>query len=190
MEKEIIIAILLGIGLSASSSFRVFIPLLVASIAAHFNFLSLGAGFEWLSSMPAMIAFGVAAVVEVLAYYIPVVDNLLDSIATPLSIGAGALLATSVLPIDENLSRWTMGIIVGGGSAASIQTGTSLLRLFSAKTTMTAANPIVATTENISASVSSVMALFFPIFIGIVFLLLMVFIFSRLVKWNKRSRHS
>lgn len=189
MNTEIIIAVLLGIGLSASSGFRVFIPLLVASVASYFDVLHLGQGFDWLGSVPSMIVFGVAAVLEVIAYYIPVVDNFLDTIATPLAIGAGALLTTAVLPIDENLSRWAMGIIIGGGSAASIQTGTSLLRLFSTKATLTTANPIVSTTENVSATTSSILALFFPVLIGIIFLIIIGYVLFRMAKW-KQSRNS
>lgn len=190
MNTEIIIAVLLGIGLSASSGFRVFIPLLVASIASYFDVLHLGQGFDWLGSVPSMIVFGVAAVVEVIAYYIPVVDNFLDTIATPLAIGAGALLTTAVLPIDENLSRWAMGIIIGGGSAASIQTGTSLLRLFSTKATLTTANPIVSTTENVSATTSSILALFFPVLIGIIFLIIIGYVLFRMAKWRQAKNPS
>lgn len=190
MNTEIIIAVLLGIGLSASSGFRVFIPLLVASVASYFDVLHLGQGFDWLGSIPAMVVFGVAAVLEVIAYYIPVVDNLLDTIATPLAIGAGALLTTAVLPIDENLSRWVMGIIIGGGSAASIQTGTSLLRLFSTKATMTTANPIVSTTENVSATTSSILALFFPVLIGIFFLIIIGYVLFRWVKLRQSKKPS
>ncbi|TXH60454.1 MAG: DUF4126 domain-containing protein [Bacteroidia bacterium] len=190
MNTEITIALLLGIGLSASSGFRVFIPLLVASVASYFDVLHLGQGFDWLGSVPSMIVFGVAAVVEVIAYYIPVVDNFLDTIATPLAIGAGALLTTAVLPIDENLSRWAMGIIIGGGSAASIQTGTSLLRLFSTKATLTTANPIVSTTENVSATTSSILALFFPVLIGIIFLIIIGYVLFRMAKWRQSKNSS
>lgn len=174
MSREMIISILLGIGLSASSGFRVFIPLLVVSVAAYFNFLNLGSDFEWIGSLPAMVCFGVAAVIEIAAYYIPIVDNFLDAIAAPLAVVAGALLATSVLPIDDNMSKWTMGIIVGGGSAAAVQSGTSMLRLLSTKATLTTGNPVVATGENTAALAGSVLSLFFPVLIGILFLLMIL----------------
>jgi len=47
MNIETISALALGIGLSASTGFRVFIPLLVAGIASHFGLLPLGESFEW-----------------------------------------------------------------------------------------------------------------------------------------------
>src|SRR5512136_940935 len=102
MNKEVIIAIAIGIGLSASCGFRIFVPMLIASIAAKLGIFGVQEGFQWLAGWPAIVCFGTATVVEILAYYIPFVDNLLDTITTPLAIGAGTLLVTSVLPIDND----------------------------------------------------------------------------------------
>lgn len=187
MNSEIIIAILLGIGLSASSGFRVFIPLLVASVSAYFGWLPIGESFSWLGSTPAMVCFGVAAIIEVLSYYIPVVDNLLDTISGPLALIAGTLLTVSVLPIDGDLSRWTLGVIVGGGSAGTVQAGTSALRLLSTKGTLTTANPILATTENVGAAGGSIFAIAFPVLAGIVFIGLIVLIVVKILRWRKRK---
>ena len=135
MNAEIITAIALGIALSASAGFRVFIPMLIASVASHFNIIPVSEGFAWLGSWAAMISFGVAAVVEVLAYYIPFVDNLLDTITTPLAVLAGTLLMTSVIPMDNELTKWIMGFVVGGGAAATMQSGSVLSRFASSKFT-------------------------------------------------------
>lgn len=117
---KIVTAVALGIGLSAGTGFRVFIPMLVTSLAAKFGIFHPSESFAWMGSMPAIIVFASATIVEVAAYYVPFVDNLLDSITTPLSVIAGTLLMTSVLPIDSNLLKWTTGFIVGGGAAATI----------------------------------------------------------------------
>ncbi|WP_436415031.1 DUF4126 domain-containing protein [Petrimonas sp.] len=173
LNVETISAVALGIGLSASTGFRVFIPLLVAGLAAHFGILPLGESFAWMGSIPALISFGVAAVAEVLAYYIPFVDNLLDSIATPLSVGAGTLLMTSVIPVESEWMKWIMGFVVGGGAAATIQSGSALTRLMSSKFTAGAGNPVVSTTEGVAATGFSIMSLITPILVAI---LLVVFI--------------
>ncbi|MDO5523255.1 MAG: DUF4126 domain-containing protein [Bacteroidia bacterium] len=173
LNVETISAIALGIGLSASTGFRVFIPLLVAGLASHFGFLPLGENFAWMGSIPALLCFGVAAVVEVLGYYIPFVDNLLDGIATPLSVGAGTLLMTSVIPVESEWMKWIMGFVVGGGAAATIQSGSALTRLMSSKFTAGAGNPVVSTTEGVAATGFSIMSLIMPIVVAI---LLMVFI--------------
>jgi len=186
-EHETIAAIALGIGLSASCVFRVFVPLLVASIAAKASIFPLQDGFQWLAGWPALICFGAAMVAEILAYYIPFVDNLLDSVATPLAIGSGSLLMTSVLPIDENMLRWVVGIIVGGGMAAGIQASSVLTRLASSKFTAGVGNPVVATGEHAAAFGTSIFALFAPILVAVLFILLFIFILTKIGKRIRRS---
>ena len=189
MNGEILAAVALGIGLSASVGFRVFIPMLVASVAAHFNIIPLTESFSWLGSWPAMISFGTAAVVEVLAYYIPFVDNLLDTVTTPLAVGAGTLLMTSVLPVDNELMKWIMGFVVGGGAAATMQSGSVLSRLTSSKFTAGTANPVVSTGENVAALGSSVTALFFPVVVAVIFILIAILIFVKLFECRKHKKN-
>ncbi|MDD7437687.1 MAG: DUF4126 domain-containing protein [Bacteroidales bacterium] len=176
MDAGIITAIALGIGLSASTGFRVFVPMLVASIAAYFDVLPLNDSFEWLGSVPALITFGVAAIVEIVAYYVPFVDNVLDTIATPMAVIAGTLLMTSVLPIDDSLTRWVTGFIVGGGVSAVVQSGSVFSRLLSSQATAGMGNSAVSTGENVGAVGLSVGALFVPILIAIITLVLVIVI--------------
>ena len=185
---KIITAVALGIGLSASTGFRVFIPMLVASLAAKFGIFHPSGSFEWLGSLPAILAFGSATVVEIVAYYIPFIDNLLDSITTPLSIGAGTLLMTSVLPVDNDLLKWIAGFIVGGGAAATIQTGSVLTRLGSSKFTAGTGNHLLATGENVAAVSTASLAFAIPIVIAVVFIGLFIISFRKFFKWlNKRQ---
>lgn len=182
MEKEMLTAIALGIGLSASAGFRVFIPMLVASIAARAGIFPVLEGFQWLGSWPAIICFGTATVIEILAYYIPFIDNLLDSITTPMAIGAGTLLLTSVLPIDSGMLKWITGLLVGGGAAATIQSGSVLARLASSKLTAGTGNHAVATGEHAAAISTSLLSLVVPVFIAALLLLLVVFILVKIRK--------
>ena len=162
MDTEIITAIALGVGLSASCGFRVFVPMLVASIATHLGIFPVQEGFQWLGSWAAIICFGTATIIEILAYYIPFVDNLLDSITTPLAVGAGTLLLTSVLPIDNDMLKWLTGFIIGGGIAATVQGGSVLTRLTSTNLTAGTGNPIVATGEHAAAFGTSLLSLIIP----------------------------
>lgn len=179
MEKEIITAVAIGIGLSASCGFRVFVPMLVASIAAKMNIFPVNEGFQWLASWPAIISFGTATVAEILAYYIPFIDNLLDTITTPMAIGGGTLLLTSVLPIDNEFLKWATGFLFGGGAAATVQGGTVLTRFASTKLTAGAGNPIVATGEHAAAFGSSVLSLIIPLIIAALIFLLIVYFFAK-----------
>lgn len=187
MNIEIITAVAIGIGLAASAGFRVFVPMLVAAIAAKTGVLPLNESFQWLSSWTAIVILGTATVVEILAYYIPVVDNLLDTVSTPLAIGAGTLLLTSVLPIDSELMRWITGAAVGGGSAAVVQSGSALTRLTSTKLTAGIGNPVVATVENVAATGTSILSLIIPFFVLAIFLLLVILIFTSLRRRLRRK---
>lgn len=190
MNIETISAIALGIGLSASAGFRVFIPLLVAGLAAHFGILPLGESFAWMGTTPALITFGVASVVEVLAYYIPFIDNLLDTIATPLSVGAGTLLMTSVFPSDIEWMKWVMGFIIGGGAAATIQGGSALARLTSSQFTAGTGNNLISTSEGAAATGFSVLALFIPILIALLLVVVIIVILRMAYrKMRKRKRN-
>lgn len=184
MDYSILTNIAMGIALSACAGFRVFIPMLAGALAGHFNIISLPADMQWLSSWPAIACFGTAAIAEVGAYYIPFVDNLLDTIATPLSVGAGTLLATSILPIgnQEPLVRWGIGLLAGGSMAGTIQMGTGLLRLFSSKATLGTGNAVVATSENAAAVSLTALSFFIPVIIAVLLIALIVWIIVKLTK--------
>lgn len=188
MDAELITAVAIGIGLAASAGFRVFVPMLVAAIAAKAGVMPLNESFQWLASWTSIAILGTATVVEIMAYYIPVVDNLLDTVATPLAVVAGTLLLTSVLPIDSELMRWITGAAVGGGSAAVVQAGSALTRLTSTKLTAGLGNPVVATVENVAATGTSILSLIIPFFIIALFLLLVIFVLTRIRRKLRRDQ--
>jgi hypothetical protein len=70
-DFEIAVSVALGVGLAAATGLRVFLPLLVASVAAYTGHLPLAESFAWLATPPALILLSVATLVEILAYYIP-----------------------------------------------------------------------------------------------------------------------
>jgi uncharacterized membrane protein len=106
---------------------------------------------------------GAAAVVEISAYYIPGVDNLLDAIATPVALGAGTMMVAAPLWDMPPLLKWTAAVIAGGGAAGLTHGVTSLLRAKSTVTTGGLANPVVATTELGGALGLSLLALVLPV---------------------------
>ena len=159
---DIALSIALGIGLAAAVGFRVFLPLLVASVAAYTGHLQLSDSFAWLGSLSAMTMLAVAAIVEVLAYYIPAVDNLLDTITTPVALIAGTLVSAAVMVNLPPIVKWTTAIIAGGGAAGLTQGVTALLRAKSTALTGGLGNPVVATAELGGALLLSALALIAP----------------------------
>lgn len=167
--QSYIVPAALGISLSACCGFRVFIPLLVASVAAKSGYLPLSAGFGWMNSWAAIICFGLASAVEIVAYYFPVIDNLLDTITSPSAFVAGTALSASVFTEFNPMTKWALAIIAGGGTASVIQAGTGVLRLSSTKFTAGLGNGVIATAENIFSAVGSVLALLIPIAVFLFF---------------------
>ena len=186
MYTTLLTSVALGVGLSAAAGFRVFIPLLVAAVAGHFGWLPLTPGFAWLGGWPAIACFGTAALVEIAAYYIPVVDNLLDAVNLPLVVAAGSILATSVLPVDQDLWKWVSGILIGGGSAGMIHLGTAFLRLGSTKLTAGTGNGVLATAEHAASLGTSILSLIVPVVAAVLILILLVFLAFRFLGSSKK----
>ena len=138
-------------------------------------------GYEFMGSWPAIIGLCVAASVELVAYYVPWLDNALDAIAMPVSIVAGTLLTTSFLHVNDQMTRWAMSLMLGGGAAGLVQAGTSLLRLGSVATTGGLANPLVATGENAASLGLSVLTVFLPLLAFGLILCLLFFVAFRLL---------
>ena len=105
-----------------------------------------------------------------------------------MAIGAGTLLATSVLPVDNDLLKWVLGIFIGGGSAGIIQTGTALLRLASTKTTAGFGNPFISTAEHAAAFGTSLSAIFLPVIAGLAMLILLVFLSRKLISFARPGK--
>ncbi|MBL7944486.1 MAG: DUF4126 domain-containing protein [Flavobacteriales bacterium] len=176
---DTLLSIGVGIALAAACGLRVFLPLFVASLLAHFDLGGIGLrdGFGWMAEWPAMIALGVATVAELLAYYIPVVDHLLDMLAVPLSTVAGTLVAMSTFVDLPPLLSWGLALIAGGGLAGLVSTGTATARVASTVKTAGLANPVVATVETAGAFVLSLLAWFLPLVaFGLVILLLVALV--------------
>lgn len=176
---ELIASIGLGLGLAAAAGFRVFVPLLALSLAARFDFIALKPELDWVGSTPALIALVVAAVVEILSYLIPIVDNLLDTIATPAAVVAGTVVMGSVLVDMAPLWTWSLAIIAGGGTAAVVQGGTVAARAASTVSTAGVANPVVGAGETVGSVGFSVLALALPVLTAIAVILLVIVVIGR-----------
>jgi hypothetical protein len=160
---DLALSIALGVGLAAAVGFRVFLPMLVMSVAAYSGHLTLSSGLTWLGTTPALLMLGVATVLEILAYYIPGVDNLLDAIATPAALVAGTVVSAAVMTDLPPIVRWSAAAIAGGGAAGLTQGLTSLLRAKSTALTAGLANHALATGELGAALIVSLLSLVAPL---------------------------
>ena len=179
----------LGLGLSASCGFRVFTPMLVAAIAAKSGVIPLAENMAWLGSWTAIVILGTATLAEIVAYYFPWFDHILDVIASPAALIAGTALTASVLTGIDPSWQWGLGLIVGGGSAGLTQAGTVSLRLGSTATTGGLANPLVATFEHIAAVVGSILSVWLTYLAVFLFGLLFIAVFYYTLRRKRKPKN-
>lgn len=169
---EIALAIMAGIALSATSGFRVFVPFLILSIANLTGLLDLNQSFAWIGTYPALATFGVATLVEILAYFIPWVDNVLNAISAPASVVAGTVLTYALIGELSPALAWIISIIGGGGASLATRVISGILHAGSTAASGGTANPAVSLAESAGSVVMSVLAIIAP-FIVILLLLLL-----------------
>lgn len=176
---QIIMSVLVGVGLSAACGFRVFVPLLIMCIANKSGLLSFGSEFSWMGSNIALVTFSIATILEVAAYYIPWLDNALDTISCPSAAVAGTIVTSAMLSGIDPWFQWSLALIAGGGTACATQATTSVIRATSSISTGGTANWVVSTGEVILSVFVSILAIFLPIFMIGVLLAIIYFTFNK-----------
>ena len=160
---EAVMGVLLGIGLGAACGFRIFVPLLVASIAIHGGFLTVTPEFAWLGGTPALITLSIATLLEIAGYYLPVIDNTLDVLGAPAAVIAGTILAAGFIGHMDPMLQWGLAAIAGGGAAGVIHGGMAAIRAAASAATGGLGNSAVSTAETVSASLVSILACVLPV---------------------------
>jgi hypothetical protein len=186
MGIETILSIFLGIGLASASGFRVFLPLFALSLASYFKVWELNESWLWIGSIPALVTLGIATFAEIFAYYIPFVDNLLDTIATPLAAIAGTVVMASTVVDISPMMTWALALIAGGGTATAMQGMTTVTRLASSVKTAGIGNPVVATVETGTAIGMSALSIFMPIVAIVIVVIVFVLVFWLIRKFKKK----
>jgi Domain of unknown function (DUF4126) len=177
---ETLLGLAVGIGLSAACGFRVFVPFLGMSIASLGGHLTLSPGFEWIGSWPALVAFATATVLEIGAYYMPWLDNVMDSITTPAAVIAGTIVTASMVGDTSPFLKWSLALIAGGGTAGMVQGATVMLRGASTATTAGLGNHLVATGEMAGAVLITVVALLLPLFAALLVIGMSLYVARRI----------
>ena len=176
----LVLQVAMGIGLAAVTGLRAFLPMLVVALGGKLGWLPLAERFEWLATWPAVVVFGVAVVVELLADKVPIVDHVLDTVQVWVKPIVGAILATAVLTDLAPLEATVLGIIAGGSTAGLIHIAKAKVRLLSSVATFGIANPIISLIEDVAAFIGALMAITVPFLLAAVLLvstvMLVVFI--------------
>jgi hypothetical protein len=154
----------LAIVLAASAGVRAWLPLLAVGVLARLDVIQLGNDFLFLASTQALVLFGVATVIEIVADKVPALDHGLDAVSTFVRPAAGALLTAGVMwQVNDPMWATILGIAVGAPVAAAPHVAKSALRLVSSATTAGLANPVVSLIEDVLAALLVVLAVVVPI---------------------------
>jgi hypothetical protein len=186
---DMLLSVMIGISLAAAAGFRVFVPLLVLSIAAKAGAVSLDPSLAFIASTPALVALSIATIAEIGAYKIPWIDHALDTVTTPAAVVAGTILAGSQFSFigqQGELLQWAAAIIAGGSVAAAVQTTTVATRGASTITTGGIANPFIAVIESFLAVLTSILAIIVPVLVILMLLSLGSLAMYLIWRWTKR----
>lgn len=187
-----IVAIFAGVALAAACGFRVFVPLFIASLAANTGVDAMGgfnmaevigtSEFKWLGEDWVTVALGVATVLEIGSYYIPWLDNALDTIATPAAVIAGTFISGAMLPefMGDESFKWIVAAIMGGGTAGIVQVASVITRGTSTAATGGIGNPAVSTAELGGSILTAGLAVLIPA-VAALWVLVMLFFFIRAI---------
>lgn len=183
--STIILAVFLGLGLSASTGLNTFLPLLLLSAAARFNVagIELGSRFDWLTSNVALTVLILAAVFEIIADKVPAVDHFLDTIGTFIRPIAATVATTSVLTgADVNPAvAAIVGLIIGAPTSLGFHSLKAGTRVASSAATFGCANPVLSLIEDVVSVMLSLMAIFIPVLIPVA-LVLLIWLLWRVAK--------
>ena len=189
---QITLQVFLGVALAAVCGYRIFVPLLVMGIAGLAGYMQFADGFQWISSYPAVIIFGVATILEISGYFIPHVDNFLNAISLPIGAVAGVIVAASVITDMDPMLKWTLAIIAGGGAATLAGLLSNGVHYASTAVSAGAANPVVSTAESVGTVAASVLSIAIPA-LAVVFVIVLIIVsivFFRFIKRRKKNKKS
>jgi hypothetical protein len=161
---------------------------MATAFAARTGYIHPSSGFEWLDSNVALALFGAAALAEVVGYYVPWFDHLLDTIASPAAVIAGTIAAAAAFGEIHPAIKWASALVAGGGAAAMVQTGTVATRAVSSGTTAGFGNHIIATIELIAAAVMSILAIVLPILAFVLTLAILIVLVSVVRRFMRMRR--
>jgi len=186
VDAPTLITALAGLGLAAACGFRVFFPPLLLAVASHYGWVTLPESYSWLGTQSSFMILSVASVVELLAFCIPWLDNLLDAVAVPAALVSGVLVSFPFMGDVDPVMRWTLAIVAGGGIAGTVQTGSMALRALSTAATGGLANPVFAAIESIFSILMTFVAIFLPLVAAGIVAALMYFAVRLIFKIRRR----
>jgi len=146
-------AVALGLLLSVSCGLRAFLAPLALAAGARFGLVDLGQSFTWMASDLALLTFGLAVGIELLADKFPAIDHAFDSLHVLVKPALGTLAGAALLqgPDTSPLLACVLGLCTSGALAGVTHVAKASVRLGSSATTLGAGNPLLSFGEDVLA---------------------------------------
>lgn len=170
-------------GLSTSAGLNAYLPLLVVSLAARYNLITLNEPWNVMTSWWVIGTLAVLLLIEITVDKIPAVDTVNDIVQTVGRPAAGAVLfaASSGVVGDLNpIAAFIAGLLLAG----SVHTVKTVARPAVTATTGGTANWLVSIAEDVLALIGSILAILIPILM----VLMVGFALLIFVWWRNRRR--
>lgn len=193
------LAALTGMGLSAAAGLNAYIPfLIVALIARYTDVITLPEQFTWIESGWAIAGASVLLLAELVLDKVAIVDHINDAIGTFIRPATGGLIfaATQAAEDLENNSSFMaenpwVGVVAGIVISGLVHTGKAVTRPVVNTSTLGIGTPVVSAAEDTASVGLSLAAVFFPV---IVLVLLVLLVWGGFSLWNgarkRRSRRN
>lgn len=165
--------------LSSQSGVRAFTPALILSLMAMVNpdVIELDSSMQWLRHPAAAAVFGVLAVLEIVAEFVPAVDHVLHQIMTFVHPVTGIVIAIAPKLGDETVTGFVQApMAIFGGTVALIF---HLIKLLLRLSGCGCLSPVIAAIETTVVVLAVPLAILF----GVLALVLAVAVLLAIVRW-------
>lgn len=176
---------LTAFGLSGAAGLNAYVPVLLLAILSRLGVVHLAAPFDVLGQTWALALVSGLLLVEVFVDKIPGVDHVNDLVQTVVRPAAGALAFAAETGVVTDVPTW-LPITLGLVTAFSVHALKASARPAVNATTLGVGAPIVSAIEDVTALVTSVVAIFLPVLVA----LFVVAIVAALVVLYRRKKRA
>lgn len=176
---------LTAFGLAGAAGLNAYVPVLVIAVLARLGVVHLAAPLDVLTQGWALALVSVLLVIELFVDKIPGVDHVNDIVQTVVRPAAGALAFAAGAGVVTDVPSW-LPIVIGLVTAFSVHALKASARPAVNASTLGFGAPVVSAIEDVTALVTSVVAVFLPVFVALFVLAILVGLFA-LYRRKKRA---
>jgi len=186
---ELLTGIFTAFGLSASAGLNAYIPLLIVGLLARYtNLIALNKSWDTLANPWIVLILCALVIVEMLADKVPAVNHINDLIQTVIRPAAGAIAFAASANVVTDVSP-VLALAAGLFVAGTVHvTKAGIVRPAVTATTGGAGNVPISIAEDVISTVLSILAVFIPILIGTLLVVIASFIIWRI--WGRMNRET